>query len=446
MRSSTNDHIHSNDVNMNDSRNKTTKGIRMHRVYIAFHAITWLAVFILMTMISHIDKDFLNVEHLIRMVCPPIVMCAIFYVNYLYIVPHYLIRTHQRQALIASFLSIIVGIGFLNGYMRTVDELFPKETHKEWLDKHPEVCRECIRIFIEHEKRPNNKQTFQHASDEEVNKNWNELGKQIAQNSRKHVPSTGDIIIFILRDFILYTLVVAFAILMRMAESWYDETKARQTAEIKQKEAELQNMRNQISPHFLLNTLNNIYALTAFDTDKAQKAILDLGGLLRHMLYDSQRIEVDIQKEIHFLNNYINLMKLRQSDNVKIKTHTNIAPSEHFLIAPYIFISLIENAFKHGVSADCESFINISLTYDDKDNTITLTIENSNFPKSREDKSGSGIGLEQVQKRLGLMYPNQYTWQHNISEDGKSYLSHLIIHIANEEKEKATFSPIHETN
>ena len=124
---------------------------------------------------------------------------------------------------------------------------------------------------------------------------------------------------------------------------------------------------------------------------------------------------------------YIELMRIRGSSQVKISTHFQIHPDSQSPVAPLLFISLIENAFKHGVSPTAPSFIDITLT--EKENKIHCIIRNSNYPKSATDKSGSGIGLEQVQKRLELLYAGHYEWQHQVSPDQKEYSSVLTIDI-----------------
>ena len=192
-------------------------------------------------------------------------------------------------------------------------------------------------------------------------------------------------------------------------------------------EAELKNLRNQLNPHFLLNTLNNIYALIAFDTDKAQQAVQELSKLLRYVLYDNQQTYVPLGKETDFIRNYIELMRIRLSANVQMTTQIDIQPDSQTLIAPLIFISLIENAFKHGISPTERSFIHIHLA--ENDTEVICEISNSNHPKNITDKSGSGIGLEQVSRRLEILYPGQYTWQKGISEDGKEYKSRLSIRV-----------------
>ncbi len=231
--------------------------------------------------------------------------------------------------------------------------------------------------------------------------------------------------IFFLRDMsnLIFTAVLSAAI--RMSSSLKEAETARREAERERTEAELSNLRNQLNPHFLLNTLNNIYALTAFDTEKAQQAIQELSRLLRYLLYDNQQNFVPLQKEIDFIENYIKLMKIRISGNVEVCTEFNISNNSQTKVVPLIFISLIENAFKHGISPTEKSFIHIQIA--EEKERIICKIENSNFPKNDNDKSGSGIGLEQVQKRLNLLHSGKYQWNKGVSDDLKTYISYLTI-------------------
>ena len=220
-------------------------------------------------------------------------------------------------------------------------------------------------------------------------------------------------------------LIVAMAVAVRMIQHWHRIEEARQEAEAARAEAELSNLRNQLNPHFLLNTLNNIYALIAFDQDKAQMAVGELSKLLRHVLYENQQDLVPLCKEADFMRNYIELMKIRVTDNVKIDTNIDIHPNDSTPVAPLIFISLIENAFKHGISPQGAGEIKVALSQVDGD--ITCEIHNTCYPKRANDKSGSGIGLEQVSRRLELMYPDRYTWDKGTTPDGKHYYSIITI-------------------
>lgn len=222
---------------------------------------------------------------------------------------------------------------------------------------------------------------------------------------------------FVIRDIVNLVIAAAIATLLHLALQW-------QTAEEARKEAELSNLRSQINPHFLLNTLNNIYALTAINTQKAQEAIQDLSKMLRHILYDYQRSEIELRDEVEFLKNYIRLMKLRQGPSVEINTSFHIT-NEQQKVAPMIFISLVENAFKHGVKPAVPCTINITIQANDKQ--IVCDIVNSNHPKTSTDRSGHGVGLELVRRRLELAYKGRYEWTHGVNDNQKMYHSTITI-------------------
>jgi LytS/YehU family sensor histidine kinase len=128
----------------------------------------------------------------------------------------------------------------------------------------------------------------------------------------------------------------------------------------------------------------------------------------------------------------LSCIRKRVSSAVKINTNFQIRPDSQSPVAPLLFISLIENAFKHGISPTEPSFIDISLT--EKEDEIHCVIRNSNYPKNSTDKSGSGIGLEQVRKRLELLYAGHYEWHQQISPDQKEYSSILTIKIPDTNK------------
>jgi sensor histidine kinase YesM len=228
----------------------------------------------------------------------------------------------------------------------------------------------------------------------------------------------------ILRDCLNFAIFAGGSTALALARKWFTADQKLQESEAARAKAELYNLRSQINPHFLLNTLNNIYALTAINQERAQDAIQQLSKMLRHMLYDNQESSVALSDELQFLENYISLMKIRLSANVDVTfTHNVDVPGVR--IAPLIFISLVENAFKHGISPTEQSFVHIEINATDHD--INCRIENSNHPKSNQDRSGHGIGLNQVQRRLDLAYPNHYKWVKGTNEDGTIYTS--AIHI-----------------
>jgi two-component sensor histidine kinase len=229
---------------------------------------------------------------------------------------------------------------------------------------------------------------------------------------------------FIIRNSTSLFLVAGLSVALKMTVRWFEVENERKELAKAKSEAELQNLKNQINPHFLLNTLNNIYALIEFNPPKAQQAVVDLSKMLRHLLYDNNQTYVPLRQEAEFMQNYIELMRIRLADNVKLTTNFFYSQTGNTLISPLIFISLVENAFKHGVSGDKPSFIDISLK-EHPDGKVEFVCRNSYFPKSDDDKSGSGIGLDLVKKRLELLYPDNYLLHTTIEED--VYSTVLII-------------------
>ena len=179
-------------------------------------------------------------------------------------------------------------------------------------------------------------------------------------------------------------------------------------------EAELAWLKNQINPHFLFNTLNNISSLTQINADEAQNAVMQLSDLLRYAMYETNNPRVPITGEVDFMRNYIELMKLRCNEMTKVEAQFSISNTQTE-IAPLLFISLIENAFKHGTNSNAPATIDIHL--EQVNDTIIFTCDNTNNPKSTKDRSGSGIGLENTRRRLELMYHGNYTWEQAVTPE-----------------------------
>ena len=194
---------------------------------------------------------------------------------------------------------------------------------------------------------------------------------------------------------------------IRQIKQQLKEEKAKNT------EAELAWLKNQINPHFLFNTLNNISSLTQIDPDAAQDAIAQLSDLLRYAMYETNKKMVPIGGEVEFMRNYISLMKLRCNDKTEVTTTFDI--QQNMEIAPLLFISLIENAFKHGVSSSRPSKIDIRLLQNGDE--LVFNCDNTNYPKDDADRSGSGIGLENTRRRLDLMYAGRYTWDQSLEDN-----------------------------
>ena len=182
----------------------------------------------------------------------------------------------------------------------------------------------------------------------------------------------------------------------------------------KEVEAELAWLKNQINPHFLFNTLNNISSLTQIDADKAQDTLMQLSDLLRYAMYETNKPKVPLEGEVEFMRNYIELMKLRCNEMTRVNSQFTIQNSQ-LEVAPLLFISLIENAFKHGMNSNAPATIDISLIQED--GTLVFNCDNTNNPKPTKDRSGSGIGLENTRRRMNLLYQGRYQWEQTITPD-----------------------------
>jgi hypothetical protein len=182
----------------------------------------------------------------------------------------------------------------------------------------------------------------------------------------------------------------------------------------KSAEAELVWLKHQLNPHFLFNTLNNISSLTQIDPDKAQESIGQLSDLLRYALYDSEAEKVSLASEMEFMSNYVDLMALRCNELTTVTKEFQV-PQGSIEVAPLLFISLVENAFKHGVNARYPSFVKVKMYY--QDGKVWFSCSNSVFNNKgtetgvKSDHIGSGIGLENMKRRLELLYPGHYTYE-----------------------------------
>lgn len=350
---------------------------------IMIHVIGWGIVFGFPFLMMSRSGFNITWESYLRHGCGvPIAFCLVFYINYCILIPRYLFSGKIKHYLALNLLLIAAATTGIHLWQELSFHLF-SETDAETIKRVADMPK-----------------------------------------PRRNAPPKW---IFTIRDILSMILTIGLSAAFKLSERWMQTETARQEAERRRTEAELKNLRNQLNPHFLLNTLNNIYALIAFDTDKAQQAVQELSRLLRHVLYENQQNTVPLCKEIDFIGNYIELMRIRLASNVNVDTQFDIHPNSQTPIVPLIFISLIENAFKHGISPTQSSYIRIH--FSETKEEIRCEIVNSYHPKANTDKSGSGIGLEQVQRRLELTYPGQYVWKHGVSEDGKEYKSLLIINI-----------------
>ena len=184
---------------------------------------------------------------------------------------------------------------------------------------------------------------------------------------------------------------------------------------------ELKHLQSQVNPHFFFNVLNNLYGLVEKDSAKAQELIIKLSDMMRYSIYEGQNEQVSIAAEKAYLDNYIDLHRMRYVKKIDINFETNIE-KEELQIMPLMFIILMENAFKHGVEKlRFDAFVHIKLT--STDNSLYFEVKNNMDPEEKVTKNG--LGLKNLRRRLELVYPKKHNL--NVSQEGDIYIAQLTI-------------------
>jgi two-component system, LytTR family, sensor kinase len=206
--------------------------------------------------------------------------------------------------------------------------------------------------------------------------------------------------------FVTYGLLLSylFSLSIRFIQKWQEEDKRKAEIENANISTELSFLRQQVNPHFLFNSLNSIYSLALSKSDATLDAILKLSSLLRYMLYETEKPLVRISDELNAITDYVELHKLRITEKVKLTYNCNGNPGEA-LIAPFILIPIIENAFKYGTDSTHDSFIEIIV--DIAEQKLNLKVSNT-VVKQTDVQQNSGIGLKNIKRRLDLLYPEMY--------------------------------------
>jgi two-component system, LytTR family, sensor histidine kinase AlgZ len=220
---------------------------------------------------------------------------------------------------------------------------------------------------------------------------------------------------------------VLFVAMLRFVEDWFELEAKKKEIENEKLIAELRFLKAQINPHFLFNTLNNLYSLAFINSPNTTVVIDKLSQMMRYMIYDSNHPKVSLNKEVAYMQNYISLEKLRLNNEVPISFKI-IGNTEGVQIVPLILITFLENAFKHGISNNAkDAWINITLELSGK--ACIYTVENSKLREQDEKtKEKSGIGLQNVQRRLELSYPNQFDLE--VEDNEKHYLVQLNLDLS----------------
>jgi two-component system, LytTR family, sensor kinase len=228
-------------------------------------------------------------------------------------------------------------------------------------------------------------------------------------------------------DAVYVQLVAGLGSMIYLIRKWMEQQRVNESLMREKMTAELALLRSQVQPHFIFNTLNNIYMLSLKNSPLTSDMIYRLSALLSYMLYDSKRSLIEVEKEIDYVKNYINLEKIRYGERLDVQL-TLVNNVRGVQIPPLLFLPLVENAFKHGVSnAVEESWIHIDISL--KKRVLIFKIENSlSLEKLKPNGFGNGLGLDNLRKRLDILYPDNYELK--ILKDEDSHLAILKLNFA----------------
>jgi hypothetical protein len=244
--------------------------------------------------------------------------------------------------------------------------------------------------------------------------------------SHEHARHISRVVGFLCRDLAMIVLTIALSVALKLSLHWRHFEQRQQALAAENREQELKQLKSQLNPHFLFNSLNTIYALIAISPDKAQEATHTLSRLLRYALYDSSGF-VTIEQEIAFLHDYIRLMAIRIGNRPGLKINLNAGDYADARIPAMLCISLVENVFKHGNTGNDSDIFEIKLSTNN--NTFSFHTVNRFNSDQHKDKA-SGIGLVNVRRRLGLIYGDNASLACQAVDD--TYIVDMTIKLGSE--------------
>lgn len=371
------------------------------KLLIILHIGAWIIVFLLPIFLTSIERrqDF---NFIGRIILRSTIYAIIFYISYLWLIPKLLFRG-KKWNFYLIMVALILGLYVVND---TISSNF--FTNREFAERNRQN-KNAVTNQVPPPPQPLNK------SGDSLRQSFNPPKPNFKKSPRWR---------FDIYNYMFTSILIAgFSLGLRMSVKYNENEKKRKELEKEKLSSELALLKNQVSPHFFFNTLNNIYSLIEINTKEAQNAVLHLSKLMRYLLYESEKGDTKLSSEIAFMKNYIDLMKLRISDKVKL-SYTFPEEYKDFPFPPLIYIPFVENAFKHGVSYREKSFIEINFTI--SGNELIFLCRNSVAAK-KEENTESGIGLENARKRLRLIFPETHLLE--ISQNNQVFEVSLKIQI-----------------
>lgn len=329
-------------------------------------AFVWLLLFAMPVLFGEQPYG-LNWEHILRIWSQYLVVFAIFLVNRFFLIPQFFFK--GKKALYFVSIVLIIAVFTTLVFVQSRDMIRNQQRPLREIPPHARF-----------ERRPAFR--FQEA---------------MTPRGREFIPPYGNLLI-------LSILLIGFDSGLIFFSKWMESEQNKLKAEKESIKNKMDFLQTQISPHFFMNTLNNIHALVDLDTEEAKKSIIKLSQLMDYMLYESQTSKVPVKQELEFISSYVDLMKLRYPQQVDILLDI---PTElpDVKIPPLLTISFIENAFKYGISYEAPSFVHMHINVTEKQ--FSIRVRNSVHP-GKEKRKNSGIGIENARNRLELIYGSKY--------------------------------------
>lgn len=374
---------------------KTSQKVPEATIYL----IVWLVIFIIPVLVSTSNTGGFDKQILVgwaRMV--PFVL--IFIINTVWLLPELLFKGKTAMYLLAVVVISLLLVYLWEFIFPIIKDYFDGSQSHDFINQRP--LMDGQRPLRPGQRPP-------------------EIGQRM-QPPNQQPPLPRGHILGIVNQVVIAWLVVGFNVAIKVTNKWFKDEQTKRELEKEHLKSELAFLQNQISPHFFMNTLNNIHAQIDIDTKEAQSSIVTLSKMMRYLLYESDQGMTFLKKEIEFLKSYVDLMKLRIDDSVIINLEISVI-DEDIKLHPFLFISFVENAFKHGVSYNEKSFIKIELKQNDE--FIEFNCLNSLSVQNKITNPYSGVGLENIKKRLNLLYSSNY--QLEINELESEFKVHLKI-------------------
>lgn len=332
-----------------------------------------------------------------------ILYLSIFYINYFFI-DRFIDRKNGKWQFVginilllfvASIVILLTSHGYTDKEFHPVQK--PPHPHQEHLPPHQHISPEG--------------KPFEHVHPPQERHQGNEVMHAIER---------------LLRDLCIAILTIALAFAIRIAARWIESQQKQAILIASQRETELENLKSQINPHFLFNTLNAIYVLIDIDPSQAQKSVHELSGMMRYAIYETAEM-VTLKQEFDFLNNYISLMRMRMNPNRPIEISLKYNNYRNYEIAPLLFIPIIENAFKYGNTKNVTNPIKVNITVNDG---VVKCYSFNHFDKENSNScKDSGIGFSNLRRRLNMIYGEKASFNY-IAQD-KTFQVELIINLNN---------------